>query len=204
MRFVSLLLGMTCAAGTVAAQCPPGSPTDAAPFDGADARALAGTYHLVMTAGAPGARRDSAAGRLLLWVPDTLTAYYELTYADPFDSASATERPGAKRLEETWRRTAHPQLLQGATTIRLAPLGAPAREDLTSRDPRSPGLRLYGDTLLFAPRLGWTPVDGEWTRLLIERVGPGGFEGRWTSSFDRTKHGARPGPSGRFCAVREH
>jgi len=208
MRLTPLLFGITFAAGA-AAQCPSHAPAGAARFDTLDARALAGTYHLVMQSEAPGPRPPSASGRLLLWVPDTLTEYYELAYVGADDSAGESGPPGAERMRETWRRTAHPQLLQGATTLPLGALGAPAREDLTSRDPRSPGLLLDGDVLIFAPRMGWKPVDGEWTKLRIERMNREGFWGTWFTKFHHTgRRDARgtpfPPPHGRFCAEREH
>ena len=107
-----------------------------------------------------------------------------------------------------WRRTAHPHLLAGASTIQLGELAAPGRSDLTSRNPYHPGLLLQGADLSFAPRLGWNPVDGEWTTLHIESVAATGFWGTWRTSFDRTvprdaKGRRLPNPYGFFCAMRE-
>jgi len=198
MRVLPVLAGLTCAAALAApAQCPAHPPPDAVPFHFLHPHGLAGTYHLTMTAEPSG---PTVTGRLLLWVPDTLTEYYDLAFVGSGDSAAATSRSAAAPLHDRWIRAAHPQLLQGATTIRPPALGAPPEGDLTSRNPRSPGLRLDRDALIFAPRLGWRPVDGEWTRLFIVRTSPEGFWGTWQSSFDRP---ARTGPHGRFCAVRE-
>lgn len=209
--FTSLVLGVAAVLTSRAAtaQCAGRVPPSATRFDSLRAPELAGTYRLTMVSQVPGTPSSETSGDLVLWVPDTLFEFYEPEYSAP-PAASTSSGVGLGTETPTtalrWRRTAHPHLLAGASTIRLADLAAPGRFDLSSRDPFRPGVRLQGATLFFAPRLGWKPVDGEWTTLHVEWVSAAGFWGTWATTFDQTvprdAHGHRlRNPHGFFCAA---
>lgn len=102
------------------------------------------------------------------------------------------------------------QPFYGTSTIALDSVGAMTEGTLSSTDPLAPGaaIRLGSDEHgRPTVELGLGSVendvrtfmnDGSITDMRIERIGPGGFSGRWHAALGYSTYRA----SGSFCAVR--
>ena len=145
------------------------------------------------------ARGTTVTGRLELWPHDTLHRYYVPRFGD--------WQYGA-------RRWGGDRPLMGVADIDLKPLSVGVNGDLRSRDPDRPGAELTAGTgngdaegvIALGPSRN--TVDGQGTWLVIERVSPAGFWGRWASHHGYLRPlgpdgQSRETPTGHFCAVRE-
>jgi hypothetical protein len=148
-------------------------------------RMLAGRYELTMISEAVHQRGASVQGFLELIVPD---------------SAHASYRPSPLST-----RT-RPLPLIGWTDIWLDQIGAGGTANAASRDLAAPGVRAIGSALW----VGYAPgvFDGSSTTLMIDRVSPDAFSGRWVANhgivvlIDK-KTGQQIYFAGPYCALRE-
>ncbi len=99
----------------------------------------------------------------------------------------------------------------GAMDMDLEAVGARRLGDISSPDPRAPGIAVYeqmsasgvptvtarvGSVITAPPPPGLVQIEGAYTVLFVRRIGPDGFAGGWASGLEREE--AR----GHFCAVR--
>ncbi len=154
---------------------------------GASTEPMRGEFTLTMTATGGARSGATVRGRLILV---------------PQDSALLEAEGGQVR-----------QPLRGTSTIELDSLGAVPMGDLTSDAPEAPGVAVYEQpaaatgvpTILLrlgsgSNSRGPQPFDAAYTTLFVQRIGPGGFAGGWSSGAGPTFpiREAR----GFFCAVR--
>jgi hypothetical protein len=176
-------------------------------FTAEQSLALAGTYELRMVSQWEDERGKVVQGRLELWAPDTMFQYYEPSWYAKYDPKSPRLRILPRDSITTWTKADSWRPLIGMVAIDLRAASAPGSNQLTSRDPFEPGVRLEGANLQFDPvGLGFVRLDGSTTALTIKRASDQGFSGTWTTSSGfgyRVRKGRRvPNPSGFFCARR--
>jgi len=176
------------------------------PFRSAESVALAGKYELTLISQWQDERGKLVRGQIELWAPDTLFQHYEPSWYAKYDSKSPGLRLLPKDSITTWMKVPTWRPLIGVVDIDLTVVSVPMSNQLKSRDPFEPGVRLEGSSLQLAPvRLGFLRLDGSSAALTIERTWIGGFSGKWnTSGWGVVIRNGRevPDPEGTFCARR--
>jgi hypothetical protein len=174
--------------GTTPEAC---APVSAALPAAASAEGLAGEYRLNLVASS-GPRKGSAAEGTLWLEPQDSSRRYRMGLGGRVDST-----------------VLHP--LMGSTDLDLNPVHAVSVGRTDSRDPEQPGvlvierharpgkaphaeitMRLGSD----ANRSGQIRFDGGYTALRVQKVGPHGFAGSWSSGVTGER------AAGYFCATR--